>query len=63
VERRAGVPFDELTVKLGLEDPLAVREELADVRGVVFLDEPDRVTLTETVQHEILALEQGHVPA
>lgn len=55
VERRAGVPIDELTLKLGLEDPLATREQLADVRGVVFLDEPDRVTLTETVQHEILA--------
>jgi hypothetical protein len=55
VERRAGIPMDELTLKLGLADPLATRDQLADVRGVVFLDEPDRVTLTETVQHEILA--------
>jgi hypothetical protein len=55
VERRAGVPIDELTLKLGLADPLATREDLADIRGVVFLDEPDRVTLTETVQLEILA--------
>lgn len=53
VERRGGVLLVDLCQELGLDEPVRLLDQLADVRGVVFLQNPDRVTLTEPVMNEI----------
>jgi len=52
-QRRGGVELVELCDELGLDEPVRVLDQLVDVRGVVFLQDPDRVTLTEPVMNEI----------